>query len=284
MSRFNKHTIVVGSARSGTSWLSENMAKVFRYRMLFEPEHTERTPKGYSVADQMITAANQQDYKKGLSYLEQVFKNRVDSDWIAQNSNRKYKMHLWPLIPKHFIIKFVRGNLMAPFLNQTYDIPVVHILRNPLDVIKSQQRVRFPWLYDLSYFLKQDDLRQLLADKYQVDIEDYINKSEVEILALRWCIENVVVIEDLKADQSDSYDILKHEDLRADVQVYKDLCATLGIEILATIDKEYKKPSSKAHPKSSVRGQRDDREFLNEEEKGLILKVLQQFNQKIYKI
>jgi hypothetical protein len=36
MSHFNKHTIVVGSARSGTSWLSENMAKVLRYRMLFK--------------------------------------------------------------------------------------------------------------------------------------------------------------------------------------------------------------------------------------------------------
>jgi hypothetical protein len=36
MSHFHKHTLVVGSARSGTSWLSENMAKVFRYRMFFE--------------------------------------------------------------------------------------------------------------------------------------------------------------------------------------------------------------------------------------------------------
>jgi hypothetical protein len=284
MSHFNKHSIVVGSARSGTSWLSENMAKVFRYRMLFEPEHTERTSKGHLVADQLITSVNQQEYKKGLSYLEQVFKNRVDSDWIAQNSNRKYKMHLWPLIPKHFIIKFVRGNLMAPFLNQTYDIPVVHIIRHPLEVIKSQQRVRFPWLYDLSYFLKQDDLKQLLADKYQVDIEDYINKSEVEILALRWCIENVVVIEDLKAGQSNSYYILKQEDLRADVQVYIDLCDSLGIEVLEGINNEYKKPSSKAHPKSDVRGVSDQREFLSEEEKTLILGVLEKFGQKIYEL
>ena len=274
----------MGSARSGTSWLSENMAKVFRYRMLFEPEHTERTKKGHLVADQMITEDNHKDYNKGLSYLEQVFKNRVDSDWIAQNSNRKYKMHLWPFIPKHFIIKFVRGNLMSVFLNQYYNIPVVHVLRHPLEVIKSQQRVKFPWLYDLSYFAKQEDLKQLLADKYKIHIEAFKVKSEVEILALRWCIENVVVLKDFKAGQSDSYHIIKHEDLRADVQLYKDLCATLGIETLATIDKEYKKPSSKAHPKSSVRGQRDDREFLNEEEKGLILGVLKQFNQNIYKL
>ncbi|WP_019038867.1 sulfotransferase domain-containing protein [Psychroflexus tropicus] len=284
MSHFNKHTIVVGSARSGTSWLSENMAKVFRYRMLFEPEHTERTQKGHLIADQWITHANQRDYNKGLSYLEQVFKNRVDSDWIAQNSNRKYKMHLWPFIPKHFIIKFVRGNLMAAFLNQYYNIPVVHVLRHPLEVIKSQQRVKFPWLYDLSYFEKQEGLKQLLADKYNIQIEAFKAKSEVEILALRWCIENVVVLDDLKAGQSETYHILKHEDLRADVQVYKDLCAILGIDVVQQIDNEYKKPSTKAHPKSTVRGQKDDREFLNDEEKGLILNILQQFNQNIYEL
>ncbi|MBZ9652098.1 sulfotransferase domain-containing protein [Psychroflexus montanilacus] len=284
MSQFNKHVIVVGTARSGTSWLSENMAKVFRYRMLFEPEHTERTKSGHLIADQLIINSNYLEYKEGLKYLEHVLKNRVNSDWIAQNSNRKYKMHLWPFLPKQFIIKFVRGNLMAPFLNQYYDIPVVHVIRNPYEVIKSQQRVKFPWLYDLSYFAKQNDLKNILADKYQVHVEDYKSKSVVEILALRWCIENVVVIEDLNANQSQNYHIVKHEDLRTDVGVYKNLCATLGIEVLDGIEKEYKKPSTKAHPKSTVRGQNDDREFLNEGEKGLILKVLEKFGQKFYEL
>ncbi|TXE21536.1 sulfotransferase family protein [Psychroflexus gondwanensis] len=283
MSHFHKHTLVVGSARSGTSWLSENMAKVFRYRMLFEPEHTDNTSHGYLVADQMITIKNQDNYTEGLRYLKRVLRNRVDSDWIAQNSNRTYKRHLWPFIPKHFVIKLVRGNLLAPFISQYFEIPVVHVVRHPLEVIKSQQRVRFPWLYDLSYFLKQEELIDLISNKYDINIKDFIHKSKVEILALRWCIENVVVLEDLKAGQSNQYHVVKHEALRNDVEVYKTLCQTLGIEVLGHIDNEYKKPSTKAHPKSSVRGG-SELDNLSEVELENIKVVLGQFNQSLYSL
>jgi hypothetical protein len=283
LKRFNKHTLVVGSARSGTSWLSENMAKVFRYRMLFEPEHTDNTKQGHLVADQMITNKNQDNYTEGLRYLQRVLSNRVDSDWIAQNSNRTYKRHLWPFIPKHFVIKLVRGNLLAPFISQYFEIPVVHVVRHPLEVIKSQQRVRFPWLYDLSYFLKQEELIDLISNKYDINIKDFIHKSKVEILALRWCIENVVVLEDLKAGESNQYHLVKHEALRNDVEVYKTLCQTLGIEVLGHIDNEYKKPSTKAHPKSSVRGGLE-LDNLSEVELENIKVVLDQFNQSLYSL
>lgn len=55
MNRYHKHVIVLGSARSGTSWLSENLAKPYRYRMLFEPEHDERTTKGHALTDRYFT-------------------------------------------------------------------------------------------------------------------------------------------------------------------------------------------------------------------------------------
>lgn len=38
MSKYNNHLVVLGSARSGTSWLSELIAQQHRYRMLFELE------------------------------------------------------------------------------------------------------------------------------------------------------------------------------------------------------------------------------------------------------
>ena len=39
MSKYNINMLynTLGSARSGTSWVSENLAKPYRYRMLFEP-------------------------------------------------------------------------------------------------------------------------------------------------------------------------------------------------------------------------------------------------------
>jgi len=140
MGRFNKHIIVVGSARSGTSWLSETLAQPYRYRMLFEPEEETRTKNGYLLCDQWFTEPS--DSAEAYAYLRRVFKNRVDCDWIAQNSNRKWKRHLWPFVPKQFIIKFVRCNLSAQYMNTIFNIPVIHIIRNPYDVIQSHQRAK----------------------------------------------------------------------------------------------------------------------------------------------
>lgn len=281
MSKYNKHTIVIGTARSGTSWLSENMAKVFRYRMLFEPEHPENTKNGHLITDKLITKENAKNNRQAIEYLKRVFKNQVDSDWIAQHSNRKYKMHLWPYIPKHFIIKFVRGNLMGFFLNQHFNIPVVHVIRNPIDVINSQQRVKFPWLYDLSYFYDQEELNNLIYDKYNINIKEYKEKSEVEILALRWCIENVFLLNHLLPQKSSSYHLIRYEEFKQDVNKYKELCDSLDIQVADNIENKYKQFSSKTHPKSSLRGETNYQNITDQEIK-IIHNVLNRFDQSLY--
>jgi len=98
MYRYKNHIVVLGSARSGTSWLSEIMSLQYRYRMLFEPEHEFNTENGKLICDRYITeSSTSRDIRR---YLKRVFANRVDCDWIAQLSNRKWKRHLWPFIPK----------------------------------------------------------------------------------------------------------------------------------------------------------------------------------------
>lgn len=219
MSRYNKHVIVLGSARSGTSWLSENLAKPFRYRMLFEPEHDERTPKGHLLTDRFFSEKHPAS-KEAIKYLHQVFQNRMDCNWIAQHSNRKYKMHLWPFIPKKFIIKLVRFNLSGQFLHKEFQIPIVQIIRHPFDVIQSQKRVNFPWLLDFSFFLKQNHLVELVQKEFNYDLRQIDKKSVTEKLAVRWCLENVIPLE-INTVPSENYWVIKHEDLRNDIQVYK---------------------------------------------------------------
>lgn len=280
MTRYNKHAVILGSARSGTSWLSENLAKPFRYRMLFEPEHDDNTPKGHLLTDKLFH--NDKDVPKQAShYLHQVLKNRVDSDWIAQNSNRKYKMHLWPVIPKKFIVKFVRFNLAGSYIARDLSIPTVHIIRNPIDVVKSQKRVSFPWLLDFQYFLQQAELIEILKSEYNYDLSRINDKSETEKLVVRWCIENVIPLEHF-AFTHENFHIVKHEDLRNDINVYKNLCEDLGLEAVDNIEVEYTKPSSKTHPKSTIHGGIDEREFLDENDLDLVRSLLKQFRQSLY--
>lgn len=282
MPNFNKHLIVLGSARSGTSWLSENLSKPFRYRMLFEPEHPDRTKNGKLIADQWFTSQKPAS-NPAKKYLTKVFNNRVDSDWIAQNSNRKYKRHLWPFIPKQFVIKFIRMNLALTYLSETFKIPIVFVIRHPFEVIASQKRVNFPWLRDFSFFLKQPELVAFIAKQFNYDLTEIQNKSYIEQLTVRWCIENVIPLQYQELPKHNFY-VLKHEDLREDIQIYKKLCEDLNLDILPTIDEEYKKPSTKTHPKSKVRGSEDKRQLITSEEKAEIIEVLHQFKQELYEV
>lgn len=280
MKKFTKHVIVLGSARSGTSWLSETLAKPFRYRMLFEPEHDQQTKRGSLLTDKYFGHENPAS-QEAIQYLKQVFQNKVDCNWIAQNSNRKYKMHLWPLIPKKFIIKMVRFNLSGQFLYDMFQIPIVHIIRNPWEVMESQKRVNFPWLYDFTYLKQQKHLVELIKNEFNYDVTQIDQQSPTEKLIVRWCIENVIPLQ-VNTLPKEKYWVIKHEDLRADINVFKNLCNQLNFEILPTIEKEYKKPSTKTHPKSTIRGKIDQRSFINTEEEIRIKEILQQFKQELY--
>ncbi|WP_313113725.1 sulfotransferase domain-containing protein [Aequorivita sediminis] len=250
MSRFNKHIVIVGSARSGTSWLSEVIARQFRYRLLFEPEHEFNTKKGKLICDKWLR--QEVSSVEANRYLKKVLKNQVDSDWIGQISNRKYKMHMWPFLPKKYIIKFVRANLAAKHINENFKVPLIHIIRNPYDVLNSQQRVKFPWLYNLEHFKQQSDLVELVKENFKFDlIEDTKYFTPLDILTVRWCLENVLPLQILEPYQY-KHRIVKHEDLRSDIQVFLNLCKEFDIEPLSEIEQEYQRPSSKTHPKSAI--------------------------------
>lgn len=280
MGDFNKHIVIVGSARSGTSWVSETIARQFRYRMLFEPEHEFNTTKGYLICDQWLK--NKNDSLEAHHYLRKVFQNRVDNDWIGQISNRKFKRHLWPIIPKKYIIKFVRANLSAKYINENFKIPLIHIIRNPYDVLASQQRVKFPWLSNLEYFKNDKDLVAVVKDKYNYNlIEDTKTISPIEILTVRYCLENVIPLS-VDVPYQYKHRILKYEDLRNNIAVFLDMCRDFDIEPLANIATEYVRPSSKTHPKSDIINKKAKTFELSDEDILLVNELLDTFNCNFY--
>ena len=281
MSKFNKHIIIVGTARTGTSWLSETIARQHRYRMLFEPEHETRTKKGYLICDKWIETKSESI--EAHQYLSRVFKNQIDCNWIAQNSNRKFKRHLWPFIPKKYIIKFVRANLSAQYINDVFNIPVIHIIRNPYDVIRSQEQAKFPWLYDLSIFSKQEKLVNLIQEKFNYDITQYERISDVEKLCLRWCIENVIPLEVFNGYKNKSA-VVKYEDLIFNIKEYYNLCEAFSIEPINNLESHYRLPSSKTHPESDLlKNKIKSSTTITSENKAVVNKLLDIFETQLYK-
>jgi len=248
--------------------------------MLFEPEHEFNTKKGKLICDKWLrTEASSVDANR---YLKRVLNNQVDSDWIGQISNRKYKMHLWPFIPKKYIIKFVRANLSAKYINENFKVPLIHIIRSPYDVLDSQQRVKFPWLYNLEHFKQQNDLVQVVKENFKFDlIEDTKAFTPLEILTVRWCLENVLPLQILEPYKY-KHRIVKHEDLRNDLDLFLELCDEFNIEPLSDIEKEYQRPSSKTHPKSEIINEEKNTSKFTIEELDVINNLLDIFNCKLY--
>lgn len=279
MRTYRKHVIIVGTARSGTSWLSETLARQYRYRLLFEPEHETKTKHGHLVCDQWLESTA--NAKEANGYLKKIFANRVDSNWIAQNSNRTLKRHLWPWIPKKYIIKFVRANLSAKYMNEVFNIPVIHVIRNPYDVIKSQLRSNFSWLTDLSIYARQEALVRLIKNHFGLDILDYKNYSKVELLCLRWCIENVIPLEVLEPYKGKAL-VIKYEDLISDIRLFYDLCHQFQLEPINNLETYYKTPSSKTHKNSVIRTQKPQEFIWDTSDLKQINDMLEIFKTKLY--
>ena len=282
MPKFNKHVIIVGTARSGTSWLSETMAQKRRYRMLFEPEQETRTKLGHLLCDQWLTKPS--DSQAAHKYLNQVFANRVDCDWIAQNSNRKFKMHLWSFVPKKFIIKFVRCNLSAHYMNIYFGIPVIHIIRNPYEVLASQSRVNFPWLQDMSHFIKQQKLVNYIKEKFGFNLRNLENYNDLQLKTIRWCIENLNISKTLQEAPSKTYKVIKYENLVKDITVFYELCQQFDVDYIENIESLYKLPSTKAHSNGTVSNAFSRTPSFNKKELESINEILDIFETKSYPI
>ena len=281
MKSYNKHIIIAGSARSGTSWLAEIIALQFRYRLLFEPEHEYQTQEGHLICDKFITEGILQNEQE--EYFKKIFKNKIDSDWIAQISNRKLKMHLWPVVPKKYVIKFVRCNLSAHFMSSYFEIPLLFITRNPYDVILSQNRVKFNWLYNLNHFKHQKPITEVLESKYNFSWDEADGYSEIETLSLRWCIENKVVFDLHEADNS-NLKIVKYEDLKSDINLFYDLCKTYDLKPLSNLEELYSRPSSKTHPESNIKSGSKNVQNVDADSFEIIKKTLDRFNVDNYQI
>jgi hypothetical protein len=247
----SKPVLVFGSARSGTSWLSELMARPRGYRLLFEPEHETHVPQGHLLADIWMTQPG--DVDPARRFLRRLLSNRVDNDWIAQCSYRKLKMHLWPFLVRQIVIKFVRCNLGMSILCKEFDVQAVYVRRNPYDTLFSQYRVRFPWLFDLSKFAANDILHMELQNRYGIDIREEAF-SDWEKLAVRWSLENIFV-EDYFGERllHGNIRFVEYERLRGDVESCASLFNGLGLKISDNFEKLVVKPSSKTHPKSMIR-------------------------------
>lgn len=247
LSALDKKTVLVlGTGRSGTTWLAGLLAAPFRYRLLFEPFHPEHVEGAERVADHYYPAeAIPSDVR---SLCQAALGDRIDSDWIAQDSNRRFGMHRWRFWPKARICKSIRTNLLIPAYRSIFgeDLSIVVVIRRPQDVVESLMRVGFSWATEIETLLDQKPV----VDRWQLPTAELrkLSRSPAAALATRWLIENIGL---LRADPMPGVHTLRYERLReSPVEVVRDLCARVGLEPAQDLDERAPRRSHTTHPRS----------------------------------
>jgi hypothetical protein len=180
----SRTVLVLGSGRSGTTWLAESLAREHKSRLLFEPFH----PLLGSIDGEPHLFS--QPSGKGDTFeqsVERVLSGRVRTVHVDQVVCAR--------LARGRIVKDVHAANLLPWFRAGYpSLPVVFVLRHP--IAASLSRLRSSAFYGLGDYLATPAGRAdaegspvaswlPLYDRHRADSEPLVR------LVAEWCIENV---------------------------------------------------------------------------------------------
>lgn len=228
--------ILIGSGRSGTTWLLDSIARQNQLRPVFEPLHPcvsslsrvyqnilldkdapEEELKNYilksstgSICPTWTRFRTRPDLllsglKPGISQVEL---RNILYRWM-QFTKRLANTYYWRSYQEPFV-KLIRANLMVAWISKHIDSRVLYVIRNPFDVVASQLEHIDHWTPDP--ILEKLYQNQLISDRFAHLKYIAANKSEcfTKKLALIWGIQNKIGLEQCR---SVGTHIVAYEDL-----------------------------------------------------------------------
>ncbi len=189
--------MVLGSARSGTTWTGNVIAGMLNAREIFEPFILHKA--GYFY----FTANNNRDVKDcNRNYQLYIRPDSPRNNYTDQIEAVlvKHPRSFWcnrgcdPGFYPRKLIKDIRANLfMAYIAHSRPDIKIIWIVRNPVEVIESQVAMAqtgadFDWHVD--QIKTQPELLEDWLSPFLTEME--AAQSLPERLSHRWCIETFV--------------------------------------------------------------------------------------------
>lgn len=213
--------IIVGSGRSGTTWVQDVLARSNNYRTAFEPLHPLAVP---SMSHYACKYLSDKDKSESLQeYLNKIFLGQIKNIWVNYRV-RPDRLHLSAellikprklydifrrsrKLIKHYLrykkdknkpvlTKFIRANLMVKWMTNNVNAKVLFVVRHPAAVIESKLRLGGDdWDPDTSilrYTMQQKLYKDYLYKQKVLFEKKY---SDAGKHAITWCIENQCISE-----------------------------------------------------------------------------------------
>lgn len=191
--------LVSGTARSGTTWLAEILARATRSRLMFEPLAPRALPAGVEVPEFACLRPGAR-MPSLEAHLRRVFDGRIRDPWIDKQ----------PVTcrPRGRLVKSVRTSFMLSWLAQEFpDLGFVFVTRDPWSVVRSRIAMGWDPLPDLCALLGQPSLLDALGplgdrvrgarDRLETGDAGATAGAHIEANAVLWAVANHVAHADL---------------------------------------------------------------------------------------
>jgi len=177
----DRSALILGSGRSGTTWLAEAIARQCGSRLLFEPFHPCWSPvrARYFLGPTEADAATAEGVRRVLA--GSVRQRQIDQVLTAR-------------LPKGRVVKDIHAtNLLAWFRANHPRVPVVYVLRHP--IAASYSRLNAGSFYGLGAYAEMPHGRRDLegspvAAWVPVYDEHRLDRDPLVRLVAEWCLEN----------------------------------------------------------------------------------------------
>ena len=182
---------MIGSGRSGSTWISSILNYNLKYRELFEPLH----PKWIDEFGE----------KKTHHYFNEKMPNHLSNKFISKLKGKGYTFEIDYTNDRFFykgiLTKDIYSNLYAyQIKKRAPSLKIILLIRNPFDVaLSKQERKSWGWADNPGEFLNQHQLMQDFLNPFRQIIEEVIAKEDYIVnLILTWAIIYYVPLKQFK--------------------------------------------------------------------------------------
>lgn len=190
-SDIRRSIMVAGTARSGTTWVTDLITSQIPCRVMFEPFHSQQVGafRRFSYFHYMRPSDENPEL---WAYCHRILSGDIRHKWIDRHVER--------IFSQYRVIKDTRANLFLAWLHRHFpEVPLLFVMRHPCAVALSRMRLGWWTDKDIEPFLSQPKLvGDFLADKMQI-----VRRARTveEKHAIVWCISNLVPIRQFESRQ-----------------------------------------------------------------------------------
>lgn len=214
--------VLLGSGRSGTTWLQEVLTRASNLRPVFEPFNPDVVPS--LRARPYVFYARADDESLAGSDLESLSQRVLAGHWRSSWSDQLIRP-LRPAVYRGRIVKEIRMTMWAAWLRRRFQTtPFAYVLRHPVASAASARKLgwrdrRFDAM------VAQEGL---MTDHFDALRDEILSLgTEWERYIGGWCMENVVAFRTLGGSE---VPLVVYEEARDDYSTLEPLFAHFGID------------------------------------------------------